>query len=298
MAKFEFGFEESWFRLTIKKLPTHPRLFCKDKESVANAQTLLRIGSLKVGAAGVWAQAANIIYKKKNGEYELTPFGKLIAILDPDLEEDGIWWAIHYNLARYKSDAWFYAFYINLFEQKTSERASLETEIRNYWDKDHKKPMTDSTFDKLIFPPFKQVFDGTRLGHTFGLFKPLEENKFARVLNDNHRVPHAILCYALTDWSQKDQRQSAHISKLLEPWGPGRIFGLNRETLDNMLIEIADRYQKKVAWISHTANLNSVSILNVSPLVMLSTFYHEMDGKEPLDAFEAAISPKSDEGSL
>jgi hypothetical protein len=30
--------------------------------------------------------------------------------------------------------------------------------------------MTDSTFDKLIFSPFKQVFDGTRLGEVFGFF--------------------------------------------------------------------------------------------------------------------------------
>lgn len=51
MAKFEFGFEETWFRLIIKKISEHPDLFLPS--AVEKAQTVLRIGKLKVGAAKI-----------------------------------------------------------------------------------------------------------------------------------------------------------------------------------------------------------------------------------------------------
>lgn len=52
-----------------------------------------------------------------------------------------------------------------------------------------------------------------------------------------------------------------------------------------MLIDIGECYEKQVGWISHTAGLNSVSIMDVLPLVMISTYYHELDGEEPVTAF-------------
>ena len=110
MAKFEFGFEETWFRLIIKKLPDNPDLF--QPKLVEKAQSILRVGKLKVGAAKVWAETAGIIHKKKQ-HYFLTPLGRLIAQHDPDFEEDGIWQAIHYNLARKESAAWLFTL-INL----------------------------------------------------------------------------------------------------------------------------------------------------------------------------------------
>ena len=121
MAKFEFGFEEAWFRLIIKKLPDHRDLFLP--RAVEKAQAILRVGKLKVGAARTWAEAAGIICKRKN-EFYLTPLGKIIARHDPGLEEDGVWWAIHYNLARSPSSAWFYCKFklisekIQIFQKK------------------------------------------------------------------------------------------------------------------------------------------------------------------------------------
>ena len=59
MAKFEFGFEEAWFRLILKKLPDNPDLFLP--KAVEKAQSILRVGKLKVGAAKAWAESAGII---------------------------------------------------------------------------------------------------------------------------------------------------------------------------------------------------------------------------------------------
>lgn len=281
MAEFKFGFEEAWFRLIIKKLPDHPDLFLP--REVEKAQAILRVGKLKVGAARAWAESAGIILKKKN-EFSLSPLGQLIARHDPDLEEDGIWWLIHYHLARSGSPAWFYAFYFNQFGLDEFSREQFEIQVRAYWDDTHEKPMTDSVFHKLIFSPFKQVFEGTRLGDEFGFWQTNEDGNYWRTAFGTIAVPKAILAYALVDWRKQNDRQSVHLEKLLEPGGIGRIFRLERDTLDTLLVDIGEVYQKQAGWISHTAGLNSVSITDIPPLALVSAYYHELDGEEPADA--------------
>jgi len=273
MAEFKFGFKEAWFRLIIKKLPDHPDLFLP--RAVEEAQTILRIGKTKVGAARIWAEIAGIIHKKKKNYY-LTPLGKIIAQHDPDLDEDGIWWVIHYNLARnidFKL-AWFYSFYFNEFSLDQFNRDQLEKQLRSFWDINHKKPMTDNVFNKLIFAPLKQVFEDTRLGTKFGFWLTNEETDYTRVTYNTFPFPKEILAYALLDWGRQHQRQSVHFEKLLESGGIGKIFRLDREILDSLLIDIGEYYKKKVGWISHTAGLNSVSIMDVNPLVDFSVISH------------------------
>lgn len=286
MAEFKFGFEETWFRLLIKKIPEYPDLFLPS--AVEKAQTVLRIGKLKVGAAKVWAESAGILQKEKQ-HFSLTPLGQMIARHDPDMDDDGIWWALHNNLAREDSPAWFYAVYFNEFAQDTFDRAMLEKHLRDWWNQDHEKPMTDSTFDKLIFSPFKQVFDGTRLGGNFGFFLTHEDGRYLRQPTGFREPPPAIAAYALLDWARQHKRQSVYFEKLIEPWGIGRILRLDRQGLDQLLVEIGDRYEKRVAWISHTAGLNSVSIMDVSPLALVSAHYRELDGESPLDALAAGM---------
>jgi len=281
MAEFKFGFEEAWFRLIIKKLPDNPDLFLP--KAVEKAQSILRVGKLKVGAARAWAESAGIICKKK-GAFFLTPLGQIIAHHDPDLEENGIWWTFHYNLASSTSPAWFYSFYFNDFIPDTFSRDDFEKELRAHWDKNHDKPMTDSVFHKLIFSPLKQVFEGTRLGYEFGFWLTGEEDNFLRKKENMPPLPRAILAYALLDWAGKEQRQSVHLEKLLESGGIGKIFRLERDILDNLLIDIGEQYQKQVGWISHTAGLNSIFIVDFPPLAMISAYYHELDGEEPLSA--------------
>ena len=287
MAKFEFGFEEAWFRLIIKKLPDNPDLFLP--KAVEKAQAILRVGKLKVGAARAWAESAGIVSKKK-GAFQLTPLGQIIAHHDPDLEEDGIWWFFHYNLAKSTSPAWFYSFYINQFEPDEFHRDELEIALRGHWDAGHEKPMTDKTYKTLVFPPFKQLLlgtqdsEGTRLGGTFGFLNETESGYFVRNIENAPPLPKAILACALLDWAIEQKRQSVHLEKLLEAGGVGRIFRLDRESFDRLLVDIGEYYQKQVAWISHTAGLNSVSIMECSPLAMISAYYHELDGEEPMDA--------------
>ena len=282
MAEYKFGFEEAWFRLIIKKLPDNPDLFLP--KAVEKAQTILRVGKLKVGAARAWAESAGIVCKKKS-DFVLTPLGKIIALHDPDLEEDGLWWALHYNLSRLNSPAWFYFFYFNVFAPDKFSRDEFEREVRAYWDNNHeKKPMTDSVFHKLIFSPFKQVFEGTRLGEGFGFLVTNEEGKYLRRPQNSPPLPRAIFAYALLDWSVRQQRQSVHLEKLLETGGIGKIFRLKRDVLDSLLIDIGELYGKQVGWISHTAGLNSVSIMKFPPLALISAYYHELDGEEPMAA--------------
>jgi hypothetical protein len=281
MAKFEFGFEESWLRLIVKKLPGNPDLF--QLKSVEKAQAILRVGKVKVSAARAWAESAGIIFKNGRG-FSLTVLGDIIARHDPDLEENGIWWALHYNLAKQSSPAWFYSYYFNKFDADAFDRATLEDELRTWWDENHEKPMTDSVFSKLIFSPFKQVFEGTRFGQDFGLFAVKEDGTFLRQPKGSQPPPGTIIAYALLDWAIENQRQSAHLEKLFEQWGIAKIFRLDRETFDDILIDIGEKYQKRIAWISHTAGLNSVSIMDIPPLALVSAYYHELDGEEPMAA--------------
>ncbi len=286
MAKFEFGFEETWFRLIIKKLPDNPDLF--QPKLVEKAQSILRVGKLKVGAAKVWAETARIIHKKKQ-HYFLTPLGRLIAHHDPDFEEDGIWQAIHYNLACKESAAWFYAFYFNEFELDRFDRDTLEKQMRACWDQNNDKPMTDNVFNKLIFAPFKQVLEGTRLGDGFGFFKSSGNNEYFRLPIGTKTPPMAIFAYALLDWAKQRQRLSVHLEILLQQYGIGKIFRLNRGDLDILLIEIGEQYEKQVGWISHTAGLNSISMMDLPPLALISAYYHQLDGNNPITALNRGV---------
>jgi hypothetical protein len=290
MAKFEFGFEELWFRMIIKKLPGNPELFAA--KEVENTQQVLRIGKLKVGAARIWAEAAGLIKKERKG-HVLTPIGRAIAKFDPDMEEDGIWWLIHYNLASADSSAWFYSYFFNYFEYEEFDRPTLEAELREFWAQNH-KPLTDDMFHKLIYSPFKQVFEGTRFGNGrasngFRLFYETAPGAFSRDPKGSRQLHPAIVGYSICDWARKNERQTAHIEEFLSPGAPGRILRLNNSSLDEMLVAIGERYIKRVAWISHTANLNSVAISNLPALAMLVTYYLELDGKEPVGALEKAI---------
>ncbi len=286
MAEFKFGFEEQWFRLIIKRLPDNPNLF--QPKFVEKAQSVLRVGKLKVGAAKVWAETAGIIHKKKQS-YLLTPLGRLIARHDPDLEEDGIWHAIHYNLARKESAAWFYAFYFNEFEPDEFDRDTLEKQLRAWWDQNNAKPMTDNVFNKLIFAPFKQVFEGTRLGDGFGFFRSGANSEYYRLPIGTGMPPIPIFAYALLDWAAQRQRRSVNLETLLQQYGVGKIFRLNRDILDNLLINIGEQYEKQVGWISHTAGLNSISIPELAPLALISAYYHQLDGDAPITALNRGV---------
>jgi hypothetical protein len=149
--------------------------------------------------------------------------------------------------------------------------------------------MTKKTFDKLIFPPFKQVFEGTRLGNEFGFWQINEEGRYCRSPFCTIPVPKAILAYALIDWGRQHDRQSVHFEKLFEPGGIGRIFRLERDLLDSLLVDIGEYYQKQAGWISHTAGLNSISITDIPQLALVSAYYHELDGKEPSEALTKGL---------
>lgn len=139
-------------------------------------------------------------------------------------------------------------------------------------------------FHKLIFSPLKQVFEGTRLGEEFGFWLIGNDGNYLRRTDDAPVLPRAILAYAFLDRALEHKRQSVHLEKLLEPGGVGRIFRLASEDFDSLLVDIGGYYQKQVAWISHTAGLDSISIMNCPPLAMVSTYYYELDGEEPMDA--------------
>jgi hypothetical protein len=290
MAKFEFGFEELWFRMIIKKLPDYPEMF--SAKEVENAQQVLRIGKLKVGAAKTWAETAGLIRKEAKG-YVLTVLGNVVSKFDPDMEEDGLWWAIHYNLARTDSAAWFYSFYVNDFEPGAFNREIIKSQLCEFWAKDHKQ-LTGDMYDKLIFAPFTQVFKGTRFGNGrsgsgFRLFYETGPGEYARDPSGSKSIHPAIVSYGICDWASHKERHTAHIDELLDRGAPGRIFRLDRSSLDDLLVSIGERYMKKVAWISHTANLNSVAISNIAPLAMLVTYYLELDGDEPGIALDKAL---------
>lgn len=283
MAEFKFGFEEIWFRLIIKRITEHPDLFLPSL--VEKAQAVLRVGKLKVGAARVWAESAGIITKKKQ-RYILSHLGRIIARHDPDMDDDGIWWVLHYNLARQNSPAWFYMVYFNEFKEDKFDRNMIEKALRDWWNQRNKKPITDAVFDKLIFSPLIQVFE-TRLGKEFDFFASSAKDSFYRQPIDYREPPHAITAFALFEWARRNKRKSVYLQKLMEPGGIGLILRISRPKLDQLIVEIGDRYEKRAGWISHTAGLNSVSVTSVNPLALVSAYYHELDGASPLEALAA-----------
>jgi len=303
MALTNFGIREKWLRLLIKVLPNNPTLFnnLTNMANMEEAQYLLGgMGNKQVPAVKDWGVGIGLIEKDADANYVLSPLGKLIAKYDPQLEEYGTYWAIHYNLcvnsqkpqfSEKGTDLWFYSKYANSFGAGTFARSELKASLKEY--KNAAKEYSDTTIEKMCLAPLLDTMSNTKLGDELGLLTLADEvkNTYERRTPEDSTLHPAILAYMLYDWSLFNSRLTVNTAEFFGYGSVARLLALDEQQFNSMLNKIQDRYSRKVLWVSWTAGLNSVAFeQNLSPLGILQAYYLEhQTGTDPLRALTEPV---------
>ncbi len=279
-----FGFEPRWLRLLLKSLPHHPQLF--QAGNSADAQYILGgLGNRQVRALRDWASGIGLITADRTGSFSsLTPLGALITDHDPELEEDGTYWAIHHSLCRSES-IWFYTSYSNLFGPGVFSRDEIKSRLRG------RRAMSESVIEKKCVVPLLHTMKSTRLGSELGVLSVRNDTLYERRRPDERRLHEAVVAFMLCDWAQRSGRRTVNVSELAVWGGVANYLALSHEQLVGFLERIQDRYSKKVLWISQTAGLGSITFAqDVPPLALLRAYYIErLEGVRPQVAFQRAM---------
>jgi hypothetical protein len=306
MALTSFGIREKWLRMLIKVLPSHPDIFTSltNKERMEEAQYLLGgIGNKQVPAIKDWGIGIGLIerYDSANEtKYSLTSLGKIIAQYDPQFEEQGTLWTIHYNLCANSSkikytdksdDIWFYSRYSNSFGAGTFSRNEIKACLKKY--KKDGKNYSDSVIEKMCMASLLETMSNTKIGKELGVMTIVdsEKNIYERRRPDEVSLHPAILAYMLYDWADFNSRPSMNTAEFYSNDSVACLMAIDEEQLRMYLNKIQDRYTKKILWVSWTAGLNSVAFeKNIPSLAILRAYYIEHQvGKDPLKSLSEGI---------
>src|SRR5260370_37266472 len=93
----------AWLPKSYGAIAADPEAFAQEED----AMIALGVGKNMVRSIRFWTQAAGIAVPRREGGYEITPFGKAIFARkgdDPFLEDSRTLWLIHCNLSSHIAD--------------------------------------------------------------------------------------------------------------------------------------------------------------------------------------------------
>jgi hypothetical protein len=274
-----FGFERSWLARAMKAVNQRPDIFAR--ASLEDAQRHLGLGNQQVFAVEHWVQALGLVVKTSAG-YSLSASGAIVAEHDPQVEEMGTWYALHYWLATTRRGSLAYWCAANQMPPAFTRSALQECIAREL---PGKSLHTYTNHLRVFFA----ILHGTPIGNDMRLFTTDGETVRRRYI-DTCSVPEAIAAYMLSDWAARNHRSTASIAEIELPEAPGALMFMASGAVNQALDRIVERYCGKVLWLSRTAGLNSIGFGNIPPLALLRSYYYEnMMGVEPMKALEDSI---------
>lgn len=281
-----FGFEERWLRLLLKTITKTPDIFQPNR--LDEAQYILGgLGNRQVLALRDWARGSGLVVEKRNLGYTLTPLGIIISHFDPNLEEDGTFWAIHHGLCMMPEDIWFYSFYSKNFYAGVYTREEIKSRLNEG------KSLSKNVIEKKCMTPLLHTFKSTKLGSKLGILITRENNTYERKTPDETNLHAAVFAFMLCDWVCKISRNTIHYNELMNQGGVCRYLAIDDEYKLTMFLQrIQDKYSKHVLWFSRTAGLDSITFAqDIPPRALLRAYYLEhLEGMEPLEALDAGIA--------
>lgn len=277
-----FGFERSWLSKALRHIPNRPDLFAED--AIDDAQYLLGLGNRQVLALGYWLRNLGLAEKDKAGQYRLSDLGTVIHQYDPQVEELGTWFTLHYMLSARKEAASTYWYVAN----RMSERV-LRDQLTEGLQAEFPGKSTRTYQDAVSV--FLAILSKTPIGT---LVFALADDTVFKVANPS-QLPDAVLLFALLHWCQTRGRTGLSLIELSTEGAPGRIFGLTEAALRAFLDRTQDRYAKRALWWSQTSGLDSITTEEGLPsLAMLRSYYLEhLDGLSPLEALNRGIKDEA-----
>ena len=303
MALTSFGIREKWLRMLIRVLPKFPDIFnnLTNKERMEEAQYQLGgVGIKQVSPIKEWGVGCGLIEKNAESNYVLTTLGKIIAEYDPQFEQQGTFWVMHYNLCinSFKpnytdksNDIWFYSKYANSFGVGTFTRDDVKACLKEY--KKEGKEYSDSVIETMCMASLLETMAHTRIGNELGVLTIKDSAKkiYERREPIDSTIHSAIFAYMLYDWADFNERLTVNTAEFFNYGSVACLMAMEEEKFNSLLNIIHDRYAKKILWVSWIAGLNSVAFeKTLPPLSLLRAYYIEQEtGKDPLECLQEGI---------
>jgi hypothetical protein len=273
-----FGFERRWLSKALRHIPGRADLF--QPAAIGDAQYLLGLGNRQVLALEYWLRCLGLIERVGSDKHRLSPVGTAIRLYDPQFEERGTWFALHYSLASDEDGASTYWYAVNHMPERF-DRDQLHSCLAAAFPGKRERTYQDAS------SIFCSILNRTPIGT---LMFSMESGHIAKIADAPH-LPDAVLLFCLARWFQSQHRSGANIVELSSAGAPGRVFGLSDFVLRSFLDRAQDYYAKRVLWWSQTAGLDSISLSPDVPHVALlrAHYLQHLDGLSPLDALDKGI---------
>lgn len=221
----------------------------------------------------------------------LTGFGKLLAIMDPNVDDIASWWALHWRLAaRYR--VWGV---LSTATNSMHEVSEIDDSIRS---------LAPSLSDRTVTSARRSLvkaLEDTPLGRELGLVELHSDGRRVTGLTKlpvrHGGAPLAAVAYAMLDWARREGMTSAALETLAGPHGPGPVLHMSEGVLERYLVEIDGAFRGRVLSYSRTAGLNEAYIKDeVTPLQVLAAHYiHTREGLAWPEALERACGEVADD---
>ena len=281
-----FGIREGWLTKGIAAVSENPLLFSKENNDGAD---ILGVGSAMAKAIRYWlivTGLAESYYETVNGKkrslIRLTELGKMVYEHDMYMENTGTLWALHYNLATNYEGATVWRVFFNTFENEKFSRTSMSETIyeilcKNLDEEEIAVKSLENDCSVLL-----QMYVGEHAANTDPEDKahcPFMEldiiskrrNQYKREYVRADRIDALIVFFAIRKYLDRNmdenltdkERESVSIENLLSAQdSPGRIFGLDRITLNDNLDTLEEC---GYIHIDRTAGLDTVYITETAP---------------------------------
>ncbi len=184
-----FPFSKWWFSSAIELVDENPS--CFSKKNLSQTMAALIAGSNVVSAIKEWLLATTLIETGPKQTYRTTIFGEAVKRYDPQLENSGTWWAIHFALAfSQKADTY------SLYFTEIDNQNGTNTEILELLKRITKK-LEDSSAKASIEKSFQGVnklFDKSFPLSELGLIEKNDKSvRLGRPELNNDIVMHALV---------------------------------------------------------------------------------------------------------
>lgn len=261
-----FPFSKWWFSSAIELLSTNPS--CFSKKNISQSMATLIAGSNVVGAIKEWLFAAAIIEPGAKQTYRLTNFGEAIRRYDPQLNNSGTWWAIHFALA-FSEKAETYTLYFTEIEQQTGLVIDTKKLLDNITKKlEHR--CAKASIEKS-FQGVNKLFDKNFPLDELGLIEKGDKGRSIRLGKPelNHDiVMHAIV---MTKFQLFPSRESVSFTKFCETSNLHKFLCISIQELRDTLVEmsLSNQYSKYFSF-GIAVDIESLTFSNdISPQVTM-----------------------------
>ena len=253
--------------------------------SADDAIATLGVGRNMVRSMRHWSLAAGVLEssRKPPGTVNTTWLGRSLlddAGWDPYQEAPGSLWVAHWQFASAPAATFTWYWMFNHWSKPTFTRDEAVEKLRRYCTSTGQKPAAQTTLRRDV-ECFIQTYvpaSGSG-GREDDLTCPLAElalisgteprGEYRMMRGPKPTLSVHVLAYALVRfWTRRhaNERTMSFETLMHEPGSPGRVFGLDEESLMDLVVGLEDCCEGRLAW-SETAGLRQL-IVHTDPAAM------------------------------